>query len=95
MGRRKIYDDRTKYINEWTKNNRERISLKIPKEEKAAIQGFAKYLNLSTTAFILLAVNEFKSAIYDKADKESQKEILDNIEEYINLRKEKKAAQEE
>ena len=46
MSRKKNYESISKYIDEWTKENYDRITIKVPKGEKAVYQGFAKYKNI-------------------------------------------------
>ena len=82
VGRKKLFEDRTKYIDDWAKANKDKIVLKFPKGEKAIIQGFAKHSGLSVTSFMLVAVTKYRDKIFDSADKEEQKEILKLIDEF-------------
>ena len=56
MGRKKIYDDRTKYINDWIADNYDRINLKMNKGLKPDIRGFARFERISTNEFILARI---------------------------------------
>lgn len=85
MGRKKIYEDRKKYIADWTNANCDRLDLKVPKGEKAVYQGFAKHQNTSVTTFIRVAVQKHMDEIYNEADNAQKEEIDKLIEHFTEL----------
>lgn len=93
MGRKKIYDDRTKYINDWIADNYDRINLKMNKGLKPDIRGFSRYERISTNEFILRAILKYMDEIYKNADENGQAKIDELIndckEEYWKREEEK------
>lgn len=89
MGRKKIYENKNKRIAEWTNINCDRIHLKIPKGEKAVIQGFAQQQGVSVTSFIREAVQIHINDIYNKADDELKSSIDKSIKEFKKKQNEK------
>lgn len=85
MSRKKNYESISKYIDEWTKENYDRITIKVPKGEKAVYQGFAKYKNISVTSFIRTAVQKHMDEIYNAADNVQKEEIDKFIEHFTEL----------
>ena len=89
MGRRKIYDDRTKYINDWTRANRDRMTFKFQKGITPMIRAFAKQQNLSVTAFVLESVQKNMDEIYKHADEETRELIDQYIKDFMREQEEK------
>lgn len=84
---RKIPEDRAKYIEDWTKENRDRILLRIPKGKKLIIKGYSDALNMSSTRFINQAIDEYIESLREK---EGQ-----SFRDYVDLRIENLKAQAE
>ena len=92
MGRKKIYDDRTKYINDWIADNYDRINLKMNKGLKPDIRGFARFERISTNEFILRAILKYMDEIYKNADENGQAkidELINDCKEEYRKREEK------
>ena len=89
MGRQKIYDDRNKYHKMWTKANRDTILLKVPKGEKAVIQGFAKQQGVSVTTLIRRSIQLHTDDIYNKADEDTKADIDRCVDDFRKQQAEK------
>lgn len=77
MGRKKVHEDRLKYIDEWQKAKQDKILLRLPKGEKAEIQAFTSVLHTSMNQFISTAIHNYMSSVYEQFDDDT-KEAIDN-----------------
>lgn len=55
MGKEKYYD----YVNNFTRENYDRISVNVPKGKKAELQEFAERQGLSLNGLIQIALDEY------------------------------------
>ena len=83
MADRKVSKKRADYIEEWTKENRDRLLLRLPKGDKARIKVYSDALHMSTTHFINCAIEEFIAKLRAESDDEFVNmidEMLDELE---------------
>ena len=72
MVRKKVHEDRLKYIDEWQKANQDKILIRLQKGEKAKIQAFASALHTSMNQFISTAIHNYMSLVYEEIADETK-----------------------
>lgn len=68
MAEKKVPEKRAAYIEEWTKENRDRLLLRLPKGQKAIIKIYSEAMGRSTTYFINCAIDEYIQRIRMESD---------------------------
>ena len=81
MAEKKVPEKRAAYIEDWTKENRDRLLLRLPKGDKARIKVYSDAIGMSTTRFINCAIEEFIQKLRAESDAEFVKMIDEALEE--------------